>query len=508
MVSFNHKNGSFEPFLIYNSSMSFFSPKSLKILIFRHEIAILFLVAVMGLIGGISAFFWQQNSAESVRINSMFYLTEQIRGELYAQIQEMIRARVLEDTNALKAYPEYSRSISERFNQLRRRSDSHEEDMAIQELNLSYREIQVDMNNIFSNPYIADRLARIQILNPTFSQQMVGKFENRYHSFKSLLRKKHQALDSTLEIWTKFAPFVIPIPLIIAFVIVFYTRRIMRIKFIQPIANIMRGASKISSGRLDYKIKEEGVEEVSELAISINDMAKELSDNRDTLLENERQVALGSLIPVVAHNVRNPLASIRATAQLLEDAENRDDITESKNAIIDTIDRLGRWVSSLVSYLHPLEPNLKQVSAPELLDAALNVLNAKIKEKNIQIIKKGWEELTLLSVDPDLMEQALYSLLANSVEASPKSTNLEISVLNLKETIEIHIVDNGPGLPFEPKPGNLEPGPSTKRFGTGLGIPIAFKICQKHNWTLKFDVMKEKGTKVIIIAPLKEKKEH
>ena len=70
--------------------MSFFSPKSLKNLIFRHEIAILFLVAIMGLIGGVSAFFWQQNSSESVRINAMFYLTEQIRGELYAQIQEMI----------------------------------------------------------------------------------------------------------------------------------------------------------------------------------------------------------------------------------------------------------------------------------------------------------------------------------------------------------------------------------------------------------------------------------
>ena len=75
--------------------MSYFSPKYLNNLIFRHEIAILFLVAVMGLIGGVSAFFWQQNSKESVRINSMFYLTEQIRGELYAQIQEMIRARIL-----------------------------------------------------------------------------------------------------------------------------------------------------------------------------------------------------------------------------------------------------------------------------------------------------------------------------------------------------------------------------------------------------------------------------
>ncbi len=484
--------------------MSFFSPKSLKILIFRHEIAILFLVAVMGLLGGISAFFWQQNSAESVRINAMFYLTEQIRGELYAQIQEMIRARVLEDSNALKAYPEYSRSISERFNQLRRRSGSHEEDLAIQELNLSYREIQIDMNNIFSNPYIADRLARIQILNPTFSQQMVGKFENRYHSFKTLLRDKHQALDKTLEMWTKFSPFVIPIPLIIAFVIVFYTRRIMRLKFIRPIANIMQGAREISAGRLDYQIKDEGVEEVSELAISINEMAKELSDNREALLENERQVALGSLIPVVAHNVRNPLASIRATAQLLESAENKDDINESKQAIIDTIDRLGRWVNSLVSYLHPLEPNLKKIRASELIDASLNVLETKIKEKNIEIVKKGWEDITLLNADPDLMEQALYSLLANAADASPKSSKLKISILNLKETLEIHISDNGPGLPFEPKPGNLEPGPSTKRFGTGLGIPIAFKICQKHNWQLKFKVTKERGTKVIIIVPIKE----
>ena len=90
--------------------------KSLKNLIFRHEIAILFLVTVTGLIGGLSAYFWQQNSAESVRINSMHYFTERIRSDLYAQIQQMIRARVLEDSRAFKAYPEYSRSISELFN--------------------------------------------------------------------------------------------------------------------------------------------------------------------------------------------------------------------------------------------------------------------------------------------------------------------------------------------------------------------------------------------------------
>ena len=195
--------------------MAFSRPKSLKNLLFLHEVAILFLVAVTGLLGGLSAHFWHQNTAESVRINTMIYLTEQIRGELYAQIQVMIRARVLEDSNAFDVYPEYSRSISERFNELRQNSRSREADNAIQKLNLSYREIQIDMNNIFNNPYIADQFARIQILNPAFARQMEGKFENGYHTFKELLTKKYKKLGERLSVWTKFAPFIIPIPLII-----------------------------------------------------------------------------------------------------------------------------------------------------------------------------------------------------------------------------------------------------------------------------------------------------
>lgn len=487
---------------MYTEPMSTRRSKSLKNLIFRHELAILFLVAVTGLIGGLSAYFWQHSSTESVRINSMFYIKEQIRGELYAQIQEMIRARILEDERALKAYPEYSRSISELFNSLRQRSKSREEDIAIQELNLAYREIQGDMNKIFDDPYAANQFARIQILNPTFAQQMVGKFENRNLAFRNLLTRKHEKLDETLEMWTKFAPIAIPIPLIIAFIIVFYTRYVMRAQFIKPLANIIKGAAEISQGKLDYHINEEGVEEVSELANGINSMAEELSDNRDALLENERQAALGSLIPVVAHNIRNPLASIRATAQLLKHAENQEEIDESSHTIMETTDRLGRWVSSLVSYLHPLKPILVYENAPDLIDSALKLLNNRIEEKQIEIIKEGWDLSESLSVDTDLMEQAFYCLLANAVDASPKQSNIKITLIKTDENIEFRIHDSGSGLPFEPKPGNLEPGPSTKKFGTGLGIPIAFKICQKHGWDLDFKVHEGNGTEVIVTAPI------
>ena len=105
------------------------------------------------------------------------------------------------------------------------------------------------------------------------------------------------------------------------------------------------------------------------------------------------------------------------------------------------------------------------------------------------------------------MEQAIYGLLANAIDASSESGNLEIKIINNTDKLEIQIQDSGSGLPFEPKPGNLEPGPSTKRFGTGLGIPIAFKICQKHNWKLNFKTKEGKGTKVIITAPIKLVKE-
>jgi nitrogen fixation/metabolism regulation signal transduction histidine kinase len=193
------------------------------------------------------------------------------------------------------------------------------------------------MNNIFNNPYIADQFARIQILNPAFAQQMEGKFENGYHTFKELLTKKYKKLGERLSIWTKFAPFIIPIPLIIAFIIVLYARQVMREDFIKPIANVMTGAGKISHGNLEYLIEEKGVEEVSDLAAAINKMAVELVENRKILVENERQAALGVLVPVVAHNIRNPLASIRATAQLLEHAQNQEEINESKEAIIETI---------------------------------------------------------------------------------------------------------------------------------------------------------------------------
>jgi signal transduction histidine kinase len=101
------------------------------------------------------------------------------------------------------------------------------------------------------------------------------------------------------------------------------------------------------------------------------------------------------------------------------------------------------------------------------------------------------------------MEQALTGLLANAVEASPHGGTVRIAVSRAGEGLLIRIVDAGPGMPFVPEPGDLEPGPSTKRFGTGLGIPVAYKICRSHGWDLSFAASPDGGTEVTISAPIR-----
>ena len=163
---------------------------SLKDLLLVHEIAFLFLVVVTGLLTGLSTYYWKQTAAESVRVNNLIYLTEQIHGDMFRQIQVVMRGRLLEDPQAEKTYREYSRRINDHFNQLRRNSDDHEEDIAVQALQKVYREIQQDMNQISANPYAIESGVRIKILDPRFFNHMTSQFDAQYKSMKSLLLNK------------------------------------------------------------------------------------------------------------------------------------------------------------------------------------------------------------------------------------------------------------------------------------------------------------------------------
>lgn len=476
---------------------------SLKRLWLRHELALLILIVVTVVLGGAWGYVWQHSSAESVRLNSLIFEALQVRSDLYRQISEVTEARVLERPGALDLYQKYTYRIQQHFNALRRQSVSHAEEIAIQGMGYAYRVIQQDMNKSFLDPYAISDAARMKLLDPHYEGRLVGDFESSLNAFLDLIDKERTAMQDRLARYTHWARVVIPLPVLFAVVLFLWSRRSIQQGFVRPVADIMAGALKISQGQLEHRIPEQGAEEMANLARAINSMARDLAASRDALVEKERQAALGSLVPVVAHNIRNPLASIRATAQVVDELDQPEDIDEARRAIIQTVDRLERWVSSLLSYLHPLTPHRVNVSLGGVVEGALALLQPRLDQKAVTVERHGWEQDAVVSVDVDLMEQALYGLLVNAVDASPVGGTLRVDVQHVDSGMQLSIEDEGPGMPFDPQPHGLTPGPSTKRGGTGLGIPFAFKVCQAHGWGLEFAPRPgEPGTMVILTIPV------
>ena len=100
--------------------------------------------------------------------------------------------------------------------------------------------------------------------------------------------------------------------------------------------------------------------------------------------------------------------------------------------------------------------------------------------------------------DVHLLEQAIYGLLVNAVEASPRGGSIGVLLEKKSDFAILTIRDHGPGMPFHPSPDSLNPGPTTKSFGSGLGIPFAFKVIDLHNASIEFNTPKNGGTEVII----------
>ena len=476
--------------------------RSLRSLLLTHETAFLVLVVVAGAVGAASAYFWQQSSTETIRLNDLAHDAQEIRTHAYRQLNEVALAKLRDDPEADRLFANFTDLIKERFNELRRRSESRDEGYAIQDLQQHYGLLREEMSKVFGDSLLLNRVVRSRIIDPAYMDNMTAGFDLAFENFRGLLNQKLNQQHLKIDRWSNLAPYIIPIPVVIAIVLLVFSRFSVKKGFVRPIQNIVASLERSSDdGRTELLDETTGVAEIASLAQGLNKMNAELLASQDALLDKERQAALGGLVPVVAHNIRNPLASIRASVQVLDSADTESELEETKRAIIDTVDRLGRWVNALVSYLHPLTPQYRKHKVSALFAAAESLLKDRVAHKQIAIIRDPWDDEVMVDVDADLMEQAIYALLSNAVDASKKGQSLKLGIESNDGQVILLIEDEAGGIPFQPEPKELEPGPTTKRLGTGLGIPIAFKVCKAHGWVLKFRIQKGQGTVAEISVP-------
>ena len=475
-------------------------PKTLRELLLAHELVFiaLILLAVAG--GGYGIYLWDKSAKESQRIHYLVQEIQQTRGDLYRPMKELFDAYFLNDVDAHGEYKAYTMSILKHFTKLDYLAVGSQEKQAIRDLKRHYQLFAKNAPDMFSRYQASPNNASRKALYLDMETGIFSQYEAVSKRAEDLLTLKQNEQKMRLHDAKQASIAILLIPILLAGLLLLLSRLFLKRAIVQPINAIMRATTEISAGNLQHKVPETGAAELAILSQEINKMADELQANRDALIRTEKQAAMGLLVPMLAHNIRNPLASIRATAQIIDIPKNDGDTQESLNGIIDTVDRLERWTGALLAYLHPIKPQLNRVLFSAVLDGALMPLTQKIRGKQIIIVKHIEDKLEI-NTDVHLLEQVFYNLILNAIDASPKGSTITIHAQLNNQLLICTIVDEGSGMPFTPDPHTLSPGPSTKRFGTGLGIPFAFKVCDVLDGGITFKSALPQGSQITISLP-------
>jgi two-component system, sporulation sensor kinase E len=223
----------------------------------------------------------------------------------------------------------------------------------------------------------------------------------------------------------------------------------------------------------------------------------------ERLRRTEKLSVVGELSASVAHEIRNPLTSLKGFVQLLRVEDERHQIYYQ--IMLDELNRINHIVGELLLLAKPQHLKLTKAVIQKLLNDVISLLNTEASLYNVQIEANLPEEDILMECEPNQLKQLFINLIKNAVEASVNGGNVTI---NLERTnadkLLITIKDNGCGISKERLKKLGEPFYSSKEKGTGLGLTVSFKIVQSHKGTIHFDSQKHHGTTVSVHFPLSQ----
>jgi two-component system sensor histidine kinase HydH len=215
------------------------------------------------------------------------------------------------------------------------------------------------------------------------------------------------------------------------------------------------------------------------------------------VLVSEKFAALGRLSAGVAHEIRNPLNSIRGFIQYFQKKLPLDEEDyRYTDLMINEVDRLNRVISKLLAYSKPREPRLSIRSVDEIIDHCIRVVEREAAEAGVKLVKKlDADPPALVLMDTDQMTQVFLNILLNAIEATPREGSVSVGYeVDQEGRVMIRIEDTGEGIPKENLDKLFDPFFTTKRKGTGLGLAIVKSIIEGHDGEIEVESESGKGT--------------
>jgi len=289
------------------------------------------------------------------------------------------------------------------------------------------------------------------------------------------------------------------------------------------VRNLQQGVRKIEGGlkslerNLSSRIEAENdPEEIQRIATAINRMGANLKQGienekqiEDRLRHSERLAALGRLVAAVAHEVRNPLATIRLRVQMCEQAAKNPAVHESCEVALEEIERLNGMVNRLLSFSQPVQLHPGPTELSRLLEQRLAGFEDRARHHAVNLVTDFSKDPGPVYVDQNRMAQVFDNVIQNAIEAMSESGGtLYVNVSPVRATngggeLSVEFQDTGKGMSPETAGRIFDPFFTTKASGTGLGLSICHELVRAHGGEIQVESAERRGTRVRIVLPVR-----
>lgn len=227
-----------------------------------------------------------------------------------------------------------------------------------------------------------------------------------------------------------------------------------------------------------------------------------IQQQQQALIDSERMATIGNMVASVAHSIRNPIASVRSSAELGVE-ESKDQVKSYFQDIINEVDRFDEWVRELLTFSkREIVVDQKIDALDELILSSIRSFGERPARQNVRISERIDERLPAVRGDAQLMQKVINSVISNSLEAMPKGGELEITASQIRSCVQIVIKDSGVGLATELTEKAFIPMVSSKPNGLGVGLALARRIVEGYGGSIELRSQQSMGTTALLSLPV------
>lgn len=285
----------------------------------------------------------------------------------------------------------------------------------------------------------------------------------------------------------------------------------------QHLRSLREAAQQVALGNFDTRVEVPSGDELSELATAFNRMSAEIG----RAFERERAAdgARRDLVAAISHDLRTPLAAMRAMLEAIQDGvvSDSETVTAYHNRILDEVDRLSRLIDDLFELSRldagAIRLDLVPVRLCDLLSEAVDSLRPTAERRGISLRLSVSDRVTQIDVDPGQMQRVLLNLVQNAIRHTPTGGSVEVTAVPAGNRVRIDVVDSGEGIAPDDLPhifdrfyrgekSRVRHDPRDGTAGAGLGLAIAKAIVEAHGGSIWAENAPAKGARLVLTLPI------